>query len=208
MALYDTRGEAFKFWFSRFWTKTRQYDNAKVMTPLRLAALSDHDRVLEHFLAEVGNDMEAKDEAGRTALYWASELGHGRVVDILLNKGADVNAQGGYDGSALQAASVRGHDKIVQILLANGADVNAVGGYYGSALQAASAGGHDKIVQILLDKGADANARGESTAVLYRQVHLEATSKLSICYCLGVPISNMRQRMELHCMRPCYLGVM
>ncbi|THW78138.1 hypothetical protein D6D18_09779, partial [Aureobasidium pullulans] len=144
LALYNNEGEAFKFWFDRFWAKTRRYDHARSMTAVRLAALSNHDRILKHHLDKPGIDVKAKDEDGRSALYWASELGHERIAQLLLDKGADVNAQGGVYGNALQAASAGGHDKIVQMLLHKGADVNAHGGYYGNALQAASAGGHDK----------------------------------------------------------------
>ncbi|THW82102.1 hypothetical protein D6D17_09502, partial [Aureobasidium pullulans] len=160
LALYNIEGEAFKFWFDRFWFKTRPYDRARSMTSIQLAAISNHDRVLEHYLAKPGTDVEAKDEEGRSALYWASELGHEKIARMLLEKGADVNAQGEWYGNALQAASVGGHDKTVQLLLDKGADVNAEGGQYGNALQAASAEGHDEIVQLLLDKGTDVNAQG------------------------------------------------
>jgi ankyrin repeat protein len=160
LALYDTGGEAFKFWFNCFWAKTRPYDDAKSMTPIRLAALSNHDRVLERFLSKTGIDVEAKDEAGRTALYWASDLGCDKIVQLLLDRGADVNTQGWEYGSALQAASYEDHDKIVQLLLDRGADVNAQGGEYGNALQEASGEGHEKVVQILLDAGADVSALG------------------------------------------------
>jgi len=160
LALYKIEGEAFKFWFNRFWTKTRPFDSARSMTPVRLAALSNHDRVLEHHLRKPGIDVDTIDEDGRSALHWASILGHERIARLLLDKGADVNAQGGYYGNTLQAAAAEGHDKIVQTLLDKGADVNAQSGHYGNALQAASAEGHDKIVQTLLDKGADVNAQG------------------------------------------------
>jgi ankyrin repeat protein len=160
LALYDTEGEAFEFWFNVFWTKTRQYGWADDMTPIRLAAISNHDRVLDHFLDETGMDVDAKAEDGRTALYWASELGHDKIVQMLLDRGAEVNAQGGMYGNVLYAASAEGHDKVVQMLLDRGADVNAQDGHYGNALQAASVSGHGKIVQMLLDRGADVNAQG------------------------------------------------
>lgn len=51
--------------------------------------------------------IDASDRNGRTALIWASECGHEKVVRILLDAGADVNAQGGEYASALQAASAR-----------------------------------------------------------------------------------------------------
>ncbi|KAG9765197.1 purine and uridine phosphorylase, partial [Aureobasidium melanogenum] len=160
LALYDTGGKASKFWFDRFWDMTRQHDDAKSMTPIRLAALSNHNRVAEYFLHKLGVDVEAKDETGRTALYWAVELGHGEIVPMMLEEGSNFEVQGGFCGNALQAASYGGHDKIVHMLLGRGANVNAQGGHYGNALQAASAGGHDKIVQLLLDTGANFNIQG------------------------------------------------
>ncbi|KAG9899107.1 purine and uridine phosphorylase, partial [Aureobasidium melanogenum] len=160
LALYNTEGEVFEFWFDRFWTKKHQYDHAKSMTRIRLAALSNHNKVLEHLLGREGVHVDARDERGRTALYWASELSHDKIMQMLLDSGADVNAEDARYGNALQAASAGGHDRIVQMLLDRGADVNAQGGYYGNALQAASAGDHEKMVQMLLDRGADVNAQG------------------------------------------------
>jgi ankyrin repeat protein len=160
LTLYNTEGEVFKFWYDRFWVKTQRYVRAEGMTQIRLAAISNHNRVLKHFLDKRGMDVDAKDRDGRTALYWASELGHDKIVQTLLDKAADVNAYGRVYGSALQAASCNGHDKVVQMLLDRGADVNAEGGHYSSALQAASYNGLDKIVQMLLDRGADVNAEG------------------------------------------------
>jgi ankyrin repeat protein len=109
--LYDTKGEAFKTWFDRFWAKTRRYDRAKSMTPIRLAALNNHSKVLKHFLDKTKEETDAKDEAGRTALYWASDMGHDKVVEMLLERGANINALGGYYGNALQAASARGNKR-------------------------------------------------------------------------------------------------
>jgi ankyrin repeat protein len=160
LALYNTKGKAFRFWFDRLRIKTQGYDNAANVTPIRLAALNNHDRVLEHFLGKIGMNVEARDMVGRTALYLASELGHDKIIQMLLESGADVNAQGGDYSNALHAASYKGHNKIAQMLLDRDADVNAQGGAYGNALQAALTGGYDKIAQMLLDSGADVNTQG------------------------------------------------
>ena len=51
----------------------------------------------------------------------ASLIGHDKVVQILLDKGADVNAQSGPYSDTLQAALTGGCDEVVQILLEKGA---------------------------------------------------------------------------------------
>ncbi|THW72348.1 hypothetical protein D6D19_06590, partial [Aureobasidium pullulans] len=177
LALYNTEGEAFKFWFNRFWMKTRRYDGAKSMTPIRLAAMSNHDRVLEHFLDKRGMGVDAQDEDGRTALYWASELGHDKIVQVLLGRGADVNAEGGRYGNALRAASAGGYHKIVQELLDSSANVN-VRGENCSALQFASCGGHDEVVQMLLDGGANVNIWSEGCSSALQEASLGGHHKI------------------------------
>ncbi|KAK3613520.1 hypothetical protein LTR56_027832 [Elasticomyces elasticus] len=97
-----------------------------------------------------------------SGLYYASSIGLGATVLMLIEKGADVNAQGGHVGNALQAASQAGHEKVVAMLLERGAEVNAQGGDFGNALQAASDSSHhhEEVVAILLKWGADVNAQG------------------------------------------------
>ncbi|KAH0381106.1 hypothetical protein KCU92_g7143, partial [Aureobasidium melanogenum] len=165
LALYDAE-EVFKFWFDRFWTKTRQYDLAESMTPIWLAALSNHDRVLEHFLRKTGINLEAEDEAERTALYFASEQGHEKVVQMLLDRCADVNVQGGQYGNALYVALTSGHEKIGEyyskaLQAASASSDDKIVETYGRALQAASYSGCGKVVQMLLDRGAEVNVRRE-----------------------------------------------
>ncbi len=117
-------------------------------------------KTIEHFL-ENSDHHSVTDYLGKDCgptLHSASLGGHGKIVQMLLEKGADINAQGGEYGNALQAASSWGHEKVVQVLLEKGADINAQGGHFGSALQAAACSGHEKLVQILLEKGADINS--------------------------------------------------
>ncbi|THX71699.1 hypothetical protein D6D04_09406, partial [Aureobasidium pullulans] len=100
------------------------------------------------------------------ALYAASYYGYGKIVQLLLDKGADVNAKGGHYVNALQAASVRGHDKTVQLLLERqtpelgyrdltnrcldlGAKVEATDKYGETALHYAAENGHLNIVKKL-----------------------------------------------------------
>jgi ankyrin repeat protein len=153
-------GNQFQLWFSLLWRAARGYESQPDMNDIRLISFNGHEVILRIILSAELIDLEAQDQQRRTALMWAAGLGHERVVQILLEKGAEVNAQGGEYGNALQAASRYGHEKVVQILLEKGAEVNAQGGGYGNALQAASGYGHEKVVQILLEKGAEVNAQG------------------------------------------------
>ncbi|RMZ90991.1 hypothetical protein DV736_g1777, partial [Chaetothyriales sp. CBS 134916] len=118
------------------------------------------DGVLTYILSRSAVDVNVHGGRYGNALQAASEHGHEKVVQILLDKGANVNAQGGLFDSALQAASYGGHENVVQILLNKGANVDAQGHLFSNALQVASYSGHEKMVQILLDKGANVNAQG------------------------------------------------
>ena len=114
-----------------------------IVAPVYYASLLGLDEALLELISigQVGStivDVNAQGGRYGNALQAASERGHEKAIQILLDKGAEVNAQGGEYGNALQAASQGGHDKVIQILLDNGAEVNAQGGVYGNALQAAS----------------------------------------------------------------------
>jgi ankyrin repeat protein len=124
-----------------------------------ISSFSQTSRYLHNLLSGYLYEHNVKHH-GSSALIWASEHGHEKVVQTLLDRNADVNTQGGDFGNALQAASFLGHEKIVQMLLDRNADVNAQGGDNGNALQAASGKGHEKVVQMLLDRDADVNSRG------------------------------------------------
>jgi Ankyrin repeats (3 copies)/Ankyrin repeats (many copies) len=162
LGFYQVNSRLYNVWFPVFWQATRPYDNLPEMSPIRLGGLLGHENILELTLQRKEDyDINELDSDGRTALFWASEYGHEKVVQILLERGADINARGRGYSNALYTASEGGHEKVVQMLLERGADVNTQGGEYGNALQAASYGGHEKVVQILLERGADVNTQGE-----------------------------------------------
>ncbi|KAJ5675431.1 hypothetical protein N7462_008328 [Penicillium macrosclerotiorum] len=159
--VYDMHRRRVSLWFPIFWKAVMPYElQVPSMNALHLAAFNGHEQEVHFLIAIKKQDVNMADDAKTTPLMWASQNGHDRIVQILLERGADVNAQGGDYGTALCAASFCGYDQIVQILLEQGADVNAQGGDYGTALYAASCRGHDQIVQILLEQGADINAQG------------------------------------------------
>lgn len=137
----------------------RKYERKEVLHLMESSATQGDSKAIAIFL-----------QAHSWPNYWlsrllqkASEGGHTKVVDKLLNAGADANAAADdeYRGqTALQAASGGGHIEVVERLLGAEAVVNIAAAKFSgqTALQAASGGGHLQVVDRLLSAGADVNA--------------------------------------------------
>ena len=91
-------------------------------------------------------DITANDNS---AIIWASENGHLKVVKYLVSQGADVTADDNY---AVQLASENGHLEIVKYLVRHGADVTANNNY---AVVWASTNGYLEVVKYLVSQGAN-----------------------------------------------------
>lgn len=68
-----------------------------------------------------GADVNAKTDAGQTALMFAAYGGHAEVTGQLLEAGADVNAKSNDGQTALVLAVNMGRSEIVSLLQAAGA---------------------------------------------------------------------------------------
>ena len=103
-------------------------DSRHIGSPVYYASLLGLDGVLHELINTCQEHTSERRDLINTqggkygnALQAASEGGHDKVVQMLIDAGADVNAQCRHYGSALRAASVRGNDKIVQMLMNAGA---------------------------------------------------------------------------------------
>ncbi|KAH6696691.1 ankyrin repeat-containing domain protein, partial [Leptodontidium sp. MPI-SDFR-AT-0119] len=99
--------------------------NLGYLPPLVSAAMTGHSRVVA-LLVQYGADVNVRDFAGRTALYFAAVGGYHEIVDILLSHMVDVNSQAKDRTSPLMAAICNGHLEIAKTLFRYGARANAV----------------------------------------------------------------------------------
>ncbi|HTM25247.1 MAG TPA: ankyrin repeat domain-containing protein [Vicinamibacterales bacterium] len=122
-------------------------------------------------LLTAGEDVNAAQGDGMTALHWAARRGDADLARMLIAAGANVRATtrlGNY--TPLLMASELGHGAIIEALIAAGADPKATTASGVTPLMLASASGQADGVRALLAHGADVNAteaaRGE-TALMF-----------------------------------------
>jgi len=137
------------------------------MTALHLAASENHAPCVE-WLLSLGADVAQRNEAGETALFTASKLGHVQVVRLLAQRDPEGVLEGGPNGtSAILAACTGGHIRCVDVLEKATASL-------GSGLQSlrrlrelddvlleVCKAGHRDIAEHLLKAGADLNTCNE-----------------------------------------------
>ena len=112
-------------------------------------------------LLQQGEDVNAAQGDGMTAIHWAAENGNGAMAERLIVAGANPDAitrMGGY--SALHLASKNGAADVVSALLAAGSDVMArtTTGEV-TPLHFAAASGDVDVINQLADAGAEVNAK-------------------------------------------------
>ncbi|KAF5551310.1 hypothetical protein FMEXI_3428 [Fusarium mexicanum] len=140
-------------WLSFYHAKapTPLDDDLMDQNPIILASQFDSYTVLKFLLL----DCEPSQVIKNQSLYWASRLGHDRIVTALLQSGAEPNTRQLEGQTALTVASEHGNRSCVTALLADSrTNVNAPGRNGRTALSFACGGGHDDIVKELLNQKA------------------------------------------------------
>jgi len=116
------------------------------------------DKFVSLLLSKEGININCKENIyGRTALHFATERNHIKIVKLLSEiSEIDIDNMNNNHLTALHIASLNGYYECVEILLNNGANINCKEKYYNrTALHFAVSRGHVKIVKLLLDRFAE-----------------------------------------------------
>ena len=138
--------------------------------PLADAAMRNDSEAV-YALLEQGEDVNAAQGDGMTALHWAAENGDSAMVEALLSAGANFNSTtrlGRY--APLHLASKMGHGEVISALLGNGQDPNVAAISGMTPLHYAAASGSAEAVDVLVGYGAQINVRdheGKQTPLMF-----------------------------------------
>lgn len=143
------------------------------MTQQLIEAVNAGDVARASQLLANGDDVNARDAYGATALMNAAHSGNPEMIEALLAAGAEVDAKDELGWTALMKACFnadldRGFPEIVTRLIAAGADPNVKITYGIRPLMLAAGYGEAGVCQALLAGGADVLARndGDLTALM------------------------------------------
>ena len=113
-------------------------------------------------LVSNGVNLNAQDQAGLTAMHWASREGHLAFVKFLCEQGADINLKSNDGQSALHEVVSRGQTSMVNLLLEQEAiDLEQNNRFGQTPLLCAARQGRLNILDALLKSNADVNAKSE-----------------------------------------------
>ncbi|HEX6996863.1 MAG TPA: ankyrin repeat domain-containing protein [Gammaproteobacteria bacterium] len=132
---------------------------AREVLPPLIEAVKAGNRATALELIAHGENVDAAQADGTTALHWAVRAGDGELVEALLRAGADARAANRYGITALHLAAVNGDAAMLRALLAAGADVNATLPEGETVLMTAARTGAPEALRVLLEAGADVEAR-------------------------------------------------
>lgn len=139
-----------------------------------ISAASHGNPEIVHALLQGGADVNAKDNAGYTAILRAIQNKYDEIADALLARPSlDLDAQGLSGPTVLMSYVWRGQENTVKQLLERGANPNLSDEDGDTALHGAVQRGNVNILRMLLGAGANPNAKNKlgGTALMWAGVY-------------------------------------
>ena len=128
---------------------------------IHYASFSGILKIVQKCIEEQNNDIDSKDNFGRTPLFSACSSGHFSVVNYLISKGANIKLIDDQGNTPLYYACRGGNLRIVELLISKGADIYQTNKSRRSPWEIAAENGHLQIIRTLIEKyNLDKNARG------------------------------------------------
>jgi uncharacterized protein len=118
------------------------------------ASKADDLKVAEEILVRK-HDVDARDENGRTALFFAAIKGNEDFVELLLRFNPKIGAVDKFGSSPMYYAAAANHVGVLEILAEKGADINQTNRQGLTPLMVAASEGHLAAVQMLIQLKAD-----------------------------------------------------
>jgi hypothetical protein len=126
--------------------------------PLYYAARFGFRDLVEHFIAEHPEHVNARGGYERTPMHVAARKGHVDILSLLLEHGADMDCKGVCGQNPLHRASRGGNLEAGKCLLDRGADINARDEDGWTSLYLAAFFGQVECARMLLERGARIDA--------------------------------------------------
>jgi ankyrin repeat protein len=124
-------------------------------TPLHYAAFCGLQDVIKFLAIEHPEDVNRQSfDRESTPLHLASQEGHVKVAQVLVEHGADTAAHNTYGEVPLHVGSEGGHVDVARLLVERGADVAAQSRHGATPLHLASKEGHMDVARLLVEHGA------------------------------------------------------
>ncbi|GBN53887.1 Ankyrin-1 [Araneus ventricosus] len=135
----------------------RQSSTSDRNKSLYLAVSANHDSIVDMLFQNCEFDVVSLQQ-NYDFLHRASQYGHRKMVELLLEKGFEIDAR--WDNlTPLHYAVINNHCEITRLLISKGADVNAQDGEGQTALHRIAETGSVEMLHILLNGGADVSFR-------------------------------------------------
>lgn len=131
----------------------------KKISPLHRAVRDENLGDVKSFLEKYPDQVNARDESGRTPLYWAARADNIEICETLFAYGADVNAATPDGWTPLHTAVYNKNPRTVVLLIEKGADVNVKNNDGETPLHWAAKRGDKTSIEPLIAKGAALDAR-------------------------------------------------